>query len=175
MRRRNLLPGVGLALLLAACTPPGQEGPPPPPSAELVAEGGYWSLGGEAPAIEITGNVARLTLSVDPAPFERGGDLWAKAMPYLLLFSSGTRQALADHPGLGGVRVVILHPSGEPSAQALLSRGTLTERDWNRALQIAAAARTEATERPGRMRDLVQWGEDHTEFEYNSRYIGGVP
>jgi hypothetical protein len=56
-------------------------------------------------------------------------------------------------------------------AQALLSGAAMGDRDWRRALAIAQSARREGTERPGRMRDLVDWGEDHTEFEYNPRYV----
>ncbi len=176
-RIRRTLPA-GASLLLAGallgntgCQPPGQAEIPPPPPAETLAESGYWSYNGGV-EVEITGNVARVTIQVDPTPFVGGGDLWAKGLPYLFLFSPGTREAMADHPGLGGVRVVITHPGGDTMAQALLSRGTLNDHSWPRALSVAATARRDATERPGRMRDLVQWGEDHTEFEYNPMYIG---
>jgi hypothetical protein len=57
-------------------------------------------------------------------------------------------------------------------AEALLSRGTLNDYSWRQALNVAGQARRDATTSPGRMRDLVEWGEDHTDFEYNPRYIG---
>jgi hypothetical protein len=171
-RLRTLVPGLLLALSLpGACQPPGQTEIPPPPPVQVLEEGGYWSYNGGL-ELAITGNVVRVSITVDPAPFAQGGDLWAKGMPYLFLFSPGTRAALADHPGLGGVRVVVRHPGGDTMAEALLSRGTLNDFTWPRALNVAATARRDATERPARMRDLVEWGEEHTEFEYNSRYIG---
>jgi len=141
--------------------------PDPPRAAELT---GYYAWEGGV-EIEITGNVARVTVVVDPAPYARGGDLWLKGLPYLFLFSQGTRDALDEHPGLGGVRVVARHPNGDVIAQALLDREGMTDYRWREALNLAGRARQEATERPGRMRDLVQWGEDWTEFEYNPRYI----
>jgi hypothetical protein len=157
-----------LLTLAVGCEGPGRSDLPPPPSARVVE--GYYSYGGRL-EVEITGNVARVTVEVDPEPFERGGDLWAKGMPYLFLFSAGTKALFDEHPGLGGVRLVTRHPGGDIMAEALLARGTLNDFSWQRALQLAARARTEASERPGRMRDLVLWGEDHTEFMYNPRYI----
>ncbi len=155
---------------LAACQPPGRSDAPPPPSADELADAGHWSWEGGV-EVEITGNVARVSITVDPAPYARGGDLWAKGLPYLFLFSQGTRDALDAHPGLGGVRIRTVHPGGDVMAEALLSRGTLNDFSWRQALNVAAQARRDATERPGRMRDLVRWGEDHAEFEYNPRYI----
>lgn len=157
-----------LFLLLAGCQGPDRGELPPPPSAVEVRP--YYAYTGEL-EVQITGNVARVEVVVDPAPYTRGGDLWAKGMPYLFLFSQGTRDALNDFPGLGGVRLVTLHPNGDVMAEALLTRGTLNDYSWRQALNVAAQARRDATERPGRMRDLVRWGEDHTEFEYNPRYI----
>jgi hypothetical protein len=159
---------LGAATLLSACQVPGRSDVPPPPAAGELE--GHWSYAGGV-EVEITGNVARVSVVVDPAPFAGGGDLWAKGFAYLFLFSPGTKDALDAHPGLGGVRVVTLHPNGDVMSEALLSRGTLNPYTWQRALSIAGQARRDATERPGRMRDLVQWGEDHTEFEYNPRYI----
>ncbi len=158
----------GLVLLSAACQVPGRSDVPPPPSAQELA--GNWSYAGGV-EVEITGNVARVSVVVDPAPFAQGGDLWAKGFPYLFLFSQGTKDALDQHPGLGGVRVVTLHPNGDVMSEALLPRGALNPYTWQQALSIAHQARRDATERPGRMRDLVRWGEDHAEFEYNPRYI----
>jgi hypothetical protein len=155
--RRCRLPGAG----------PGRR--PPPPAADEL-EGLLELCRGVE--VEITGNVARVSLVVDPAPFAGGGDLWAKgfALPLPLLAGDEGRPR-CPFPGLGGVRVVTVHPGGDVMAEALLSRGTLNDYTWRRALNVAAQARRDATERPGRMRDLVQWGEDHTEFEYNPRYI----
>jgi hypothetical protein len=157
-------------LALAACQAPGGGDAPPPPAAAELEEAGHWSYA-DGVQVEMTGNVARVSITVDPAPYARGGDLWAKGFPYLFLFSQGTKDALDANAGLGGVRVRAMHPGGDVMAEALLSRGALNDYSWREALNIAAQARRDATERPGRMRDLVQWGEDHTEFEYNPRYI----
>ncbi len=154
------------ALLLLGCEREDVEHPVP--AASTIAEYYVWEGGVSA---QISGNVAQVSVTVEPDQYRRGGDLWAKAFPYLFLFSPGTRDALSDHPGLGGVRIVARHPNGDAISQALLSRGTLTPVTWNRALRIARDARQEGTERPGRVQDLVRWGEDHTDFEYNPSYI----
>lgn len=161
-------PLVLVALILPACEIGTRSQVPDPPPASALQ--GYYSWEGGV-QVEITGNVARVTVVVDPAPYARGGDLWLKGLPYLFLFSQGTRDALQEHPGLGGVRVVTRHPDGEVIAQALLDREGMTEYRWRQALNLAGLARQEATTRPSRMRDLVDWGEDRTEFEYNPRYI----
>ncbi|TVP54708.1 MAG: hypothetical protein EA351_12640 [Gemmatimonadales bacterium] len=156
---------------LAACDAvqlPDRTEHPPPAASELE---GYYSFPSGSLEFGMSGNVAQLAVTVDPDPFYRGGDLWAKSLPYLFIFSQGTRDALDEHEGLGGIRVRVLHPGGDVMAEALLRRGDMTQRDWREALSIAGLARREGTERPGRMVALVRWGEDHTEFEYNPEYI----
>lgn len=140
----------------------------PIPSAEEIR--GHYEYAGDL-SVEISGNVAQVTVGYDPEDFQRGGDLWAKAFPYIFLFSPATRDAFEAHDGLGGVRVITEHPNGDIVAQALLERGTLTEVTWRRAVSISGQARRDGTERPARMQDLVRWGEDHTDFEYNPDYI----
>ncbi len=120
--------------------------------------------------VSISGNVAQVTVQVFPDEIERGGPLWARSLPYLFLFSEGTRELFQEHSGLAGVRLIARDPDGAPISRALLERGALTPAGWDRALNIAGRARTEGTESPARVRDLVRWGEDHTEFEYNPRY-----
>jgi hypothetical protein len=73
------------------------------------------------------------------------------------------------------VRVIVRYPDGGMLAQALLEAGTLNSIGWERALSIAGWARSEGTERPGYMRDLIRWGEENTDFEYNPEYITSVP
>lgn len=163
---RALLPVVPF-VLLAGCEPEEEEQFPVPSAEDIRA---HYEYGGEM-SVEISGNVAQISVTYDPTEFERGGDLWAKAFPYIFIFAPGTREAFEAHRGLGGVRVIALHPNGEPVAQALLSREVLTQITWQEAINTAGRARQEGTERPGRMRDLVRWGEDHTEFEYNPDYI----
>ena len=143
----------------------------PTPSAEEI-EPHFAFAGGVS--VAISGNVAQVTVPFDPEEYALGGDLWAKAMPYIFLFSPGSRDAFDEHPGLGGVRVISQHPNGETIAEALLSRGTLNQVTWQRAISIAGTAREEGTDRPGTMQTLVQWGEEHTDFEYNPDYIGSA-
>jgi len=159
-----------LAILAAAGTAACErEGPGHPvPSAAQIAP--YYDYAGLLD-VEISGNVAHVSVTIDPADYARGGDLWAKSFPYIFLFSPGTREAFREHPGLGGVRVMIRHPGSDIMAQAMLERGTLTEGTWRRALNIAGRARQEGTERPGLMTDLVHFGEDHTDYQYNPDYI----
>jgi hypothetical protein len=159
---------VVLAAVGCDALPGRSEGPGSPPRAAQVQ--GHYQYAGELD-VEITGNVARVVVEVDPVPFQRGGDLWAKAFPYLFLFSQATRDVFDLYPGLGGVRVVAQHPNGQVISEALLPRGTMNDYSWRQGLNIAALARLEGTERPGRMRDLVRWGEDHTEFVYNPAFI----
>lgn len=173
IRFRGRGAALALALLLAlpvgACERLGLDDEPPPvPSAAEVER--HYDYAGEL-SVEISGNVAQVSVVVDPEEYARGGDLWAKAFPYIFLFSPATRDAFREHPGLAGIRVMVLHPNGDLMSQALLERGTLTGRGWQMAFQVAGDARREGTERPGLMHDLVRWGEDRTEFQYNPDYI----
>ncbi len=168
---RALLVPMIVAVALAGCDwipIPEREAEPPPP---VTALEGYYSFPAGDLAFGMSGNVAQVTVTVDPEPYRMGGDLWAKALPYIFLFSEGTRSAFEDHPGLGGVRVRVLHPSGATMSQAILARDEMSQREWREALNIAGQARRDGTERPGLMTRLVHWGEDHTEFEYNPDYI----
>ncbi len=121
--------------------------------------------------IEMSGNVAQVTVVIDRDEYRMGGRVWAMASPYIFLFSPATHQAFEDYTGLGGVRVIVRYPDGSMLARALLERPTLNEVTWQRALNVAGHARNRGTESPGYMRDLVRWGEEHTEFEYNPEHI----
>ena len=166
---RGLAPLLVACLAVAGATACEREGPEHPvPSDAQIAP--YYDYAGQLD-VEISGNVAHVSVTIDPADYARGGDLWAKSFPYIFLFSPGTREAFREHPGLGGVRVIIRHPGGDIMAQAMLERGTLTEGTWRRALNVAGRARQEGSERPGLMTDLVHFGEDHTDYQYNPDYI----
>jgi hypothetical protein len=140
------------------------------PSAEQVES--YYQYEGEL-SVEMSGNVAEITIRQSGTQLRRGGRLWAMVGPYVLLFSEPTRQLITDFGGLGGVRVITTAPGGHEVARALLPRDALNELTWRRALNIAGIARRDGTEQPSRLEALVQWGQDHTEFEYNPRYVGG--
>lgn len=120
---------------------------------------------------ELTGNVALVTVYQSALQLRRGGTLWAKVGPYIFLFTEETFQLLEDHPGLAGVRVVTKVGDGTEVARALLTRDELTGVLWRRSLNIAGLARRDGTNRVTLLDDLVRWGESHTEYEYNPRYI----
>ena len=102
----------------------------------------------------------------------RGGSLWAKVGPYIFVFSDETHQLFQDYAGLAGVRVVTT-VGGVRVASVLLARETLSDVLWRRSLNIAGKARRDGTEQVTLLQDLVRWGEDRTEYEYNPRYTRG--
>ena len=154
---------LALGAVLAAC----QEVVYPVPSAEQVSDY-YAATSGVSVSME--GSVAEVTVTQPSGQLRRGGSLWAKVGPYVFLFSDETRLLMEDHPGLSGVRVVTRSSRGDLVGSALLRNGSLSETQWRRALSIAGKARLEGTQRPSLLEDLVRWGEDRSEFEYNPRY-----
>ncbi|HSG09056.1 MAG TPA: hypothetical protein VLA36_11910 [Longimicrobiales bacterium] len=120
----------------------------------------------------LSGNVAEVVVTQPAAQLRRGGALWARVGPYIVLFTSDTQKLLEDYPGLAAVRVITRVAGGPEVARALLTRDELTGVLWRRSLNIAGRARLEGTARPALLEDLVRWGEDHTSFEYNARYTG---
>lgn len=160
---------VGLWLALAGMTATACQ-----PAAEVVlpepeAIAAYYSYDGSLEA-DLNGNVAEITVSQPAAQLRRGGALWARVGPYVLLFSEETFKLMEENPGLAGVRVITKVERGPEVARALLVRGELSGVLWRRSLNIAGKARLEGTERPTLLEELVRWGEDHTEYKYNPRY-----
>lgn len=169
MRNSRRKPGGPLAALavLAAVSGCQQPADAPLPDAETIRA--YYDYEGDLDA-EVTGNVALVTVSQPPDQLRRGGTLWAKVGPYVILFSRETQQLFLDHPGLAGVRVETRDGEGERVATALLPRDELSDIQWRRALNIAGLARRDGTRQVTRLEDLVRWGEEHAEFEYNPEY-----
>ncbi|MBT8397760.1 MAG: hypothetical protein HKO65_01670 [Gemmatimonadetes bacterium] len=116
------------------------------------------------------GNVAEVTITQAARDLRRGGTLWAKVGPYVLLFSEETEGLFTGFPGLAGVRVITVSSDGNEVARALLARDSLNGITWRRALHIAGLARRDGTRRPSLLEELVEWGEDHTEYTYSPRY-----
>jgi hypothetical protein len=139
------------------------------PSPEEIAS--YYAYEGQLEA-EVNGNVVTVTVSQPAAQIRRGGTLWAKVGPYIVLFTDETHKLLEDFPGVAGIRVVTRVAGGPEVARALLTRDELTGVLWRRSLNIAGKARRDGTVRPSLLEDLVHWGEDHTDFEYSPRYAG---
>ena len=128
----------------------------------------YYDYGGSLEA-EIVGNVAVVSVTQSAQQIRRGGKLWAKVGPYIFLFSEETQRLFADHSGLAAVRVVTRVGDSEV-ANAILSREELSDVLWRRALNISGRARRDGTSQMTLLEDLVAWGEDHTEFQYNERF-----
>jgi len=158
-----------LVLVLAGCEVEREGAPPPPSASEIAAI--YARVGSFD--VEMSGNVAQVTTIIDRDDYAMGGELWARASPYIFLFSPATQTALSEYPGLGGVRVIVRYSDGAMVAQARLDRATMTSGRWNQVLGLASRARSEGSARPGLMRDLVRWGEDNTDYQYNPDYISG--
>ncbi len=166
---RRLLPALAaaLALALGGCSE-GTGTELALPEAEQVEAAYVYPGGLEA---RISGNVAEVRITQSSDQLRRGGRLWAKVGPYILLFTEPTFQLFEDYPGLAGVRVVTQLPDGTEVARATLAHDALTGVQWRRALNITGRARRDGTERVTLLEDLVEWGEEHAEFEYNPRYM----
>jgi hypothetical protein len=162
--RRALVPAVALLLVagLAAC----EEEVLLVPSADEVAS--YYQSTADM-SFDMNGNVAEITVAQDRAQLRRGGTLWARMTPYMYLFSPGTEQLFVDYNGLAAVRVITM-AGNERVARVTLGRGSLNELTWRRTLNISGLARRDGAEQLTLLEDLIRWGEDHTEFEYNERY-----
>lgn len=126
---------------------------------------------GGAVDVSLNGNVVEVRLTQDGDQLRRGGSVWAKAGPYIYLFTPQTRDLFVNFGGLGGVRVTTLDGGGDMVARALLERGTLSSITWKKAINTAAKARVNGTQRPQTMVDLAEYGEEHTNFEYGRKYI----
>ena len=123
--------------------------------------------------VRVSGNVVELTVDQPLRQVRRGGSLWAKVGPYIYLFTDETESLLREYPGVSGVRVITrTGRSNAEVARAFLHRDSLNELTWRRARNIAGKARTEGTRRPVLLEELVQWGQDHTEFGYNEDFVG---
>ena len=119
----------------------------------------------------LNGNVVELRITQDASQLSRGGSIWAKAGPYIYLFTPQTRSLFDRFGGVGGVRATTLDARGELVARALLERSSLNSVTWPRAINVAGRARTEGSERPQRMVDLAEYGEERTSYEYSQKYV----
>jgi hypothetical protein len=154
------------ALLAGACQEPPELLLPTVEQAK-----GYYSTVPELKDVEINGNVAVVVVVQSTQQLRRGGSLWARVGPFVYLFSEETRKLFEDYNGLAAIRVITQTSNGTTVANALLARDTLTDVLWRRSLNISGLARRDGTERITLIEDLISWGEDHTEFEYNQRYV----
>lgn len=169
-KRRTVSRGtmIGAALTLSAVLIACQEQDLSLPSAEEVTAAYQYS--GDLSA-EMSGNVAVVTVTQAYGQLRRGGTIWAKVGPYIVLFSDPTLELFQNFGGLAAVRVVTVTGSGQEVARATLLRDGLNELTWRRALNISGRARRDGSERITLLEELIEWGEDHTEFQYDPRYI----
>jgi hypothetical protein len=140
-----------------------------PPAAADVAP--YYADHGEVLGVELRGNVVEVQVRQPYSQIQRGGSLWARVGPYVYLFTPATQQVFQDFPGVAAVRVVTLLPDGEEVARAMLRRDALGEVRWRRSLNLLGYALQEGRESPRRLEQLTEWGETHTEYRYNPRYV----
>jgi len=119
---------------------------------------------------EINGNVAQITVEQSATQLRRGGSLWAKVGPFIYLFSAETRGLFETYDGLAGVRVITTS-GGREVARAMLRRDALNDVTWRRAINIAGVARRDGTKRPSKIEELIEWGEEHTDHAYDSRFV----
>lgn len=166
IRSGTMALALAASLLWSACST-GNGADLAVPDAQAVEQAYTYPGGLDA---RVSGNVAEVTVTQSADQLRRGGSLWAKVGPYILLFTDETFQLFEDYPGLAGVRVVTRLPGGPEVARALLRRDELTGVQWRRSLNIAGRARRDGTDRVTLLEDLVSWGEEHTDFEYNARY-----
>lgn len=167
-RRSGSVVVLSVVLLLVVMAAAGcEETPQSVPTASEVES--YYTYRGELEA-SVEGGTVEIRATQPSEQLQRGGTLWAKVGPYIILFSEETRRLFQEHEGVSAVRVVTTTPDGGEVARAYLPREAMTGLMWNRALNIAGEARQSGTERPALLEDLVRWGEDHTDFSYAPEY-----
>ena len=156
-----------LALTLGAgCGGEADAGP------QLPSEAALEDLYGTSRATaDLNGNVVDVRVRQDPSQIERGGNLWAKVGPYIYLFSPQTQELFGRWSGVAAVRVRTLVEGGSWVAEATLRRDALNALTWKDARRVVARARTEGTDKPGYLEDLIDYGEDRTEHRYNPQYV----
>ena len=166
-------PGLGLCLGLAAFLAAATcEDVAPALPTEAQARAHYESVADLR--FRMSGNVLEIVVNQPLQQVRRGGALWAKVGPYVYLFTEETQVLLRRFPGLAGVRVITQTSRRNTEvARAFLRRNDLNELTWRRSKNIAGKARIDGTQRPSLLEDLVEWGEEHTEFQYHDEFVDG--
>ncbi len=159
---RTLVFGV-LLVAIAGCVRTADTSVPAPEELE--------GLFGPGIDLRLNGNVVEVQVTQSPEQLRRGGPIWAKAGPYIYLFTPQTQSIFDDYGGVGGVRVTTSDGRDRLIARALLQRSTLNSVTWQRAINVSGRARVEGTTRPNTMVELAEYGEENTEFEYSARYV----
>ena len=163
MRVSRWLCAVSVVGLLAGCEPAADTSLP---SATDLA-GRF----GSTVNLRMNGNVVEVSVRQSPEHLRRGGPIWAKAGPYIYLFTPQTQALFDDFGGVAAVRVTTIDGRDRMVARAMLERARLNSVTWRRAINVAGKARVEATTRPNTMVDLIEYGEETASFEYSNRYV----
>lgn len=121
---------------------------------------------GEGTEASISGNVLEIRGSVDPDHLRRGGRIWARSGPYFYLFNVHVHNLFEEFPDLAAVRAITRTADGQEIARATLVRAEFPEPRWREALARSSLAQSQGTENPRNIERLIQFGEDHTRFEY---------
>jgi hypothetical protein len=121
--------------------------------------------------VALNGNVVEFSIRQPTSELQHGGSLWARLGPYVYLFSPGTEHLFDEYQDLAGVRVTTIGPSGQWVARALLPRDTMSSVLWQRSLNILGHALQEGTTNPRRLEELIDWGEQHTRYQYNPKFL----
>jgi len=166
MKRRDVRVAIAAALVVTVGSACRGEGEPQLPTNAEVR-----NLYGPAADVLLKGNVVDVQVVQETSQLQRGGAVWARVGPYIYLFSPPTQKLFELFPGLAGVRVRTVDESGAWVAEALLRRGTLNSVTWKTAKLKSARARSEGTKRPSYIIDLTRYGEEQTEFKYNTKYV----
>ncbi|NLG63959.1 MAG: hypothetical protein GX539_17095 [Candidatus Cloacimonetes bacterium] len=139
------------------------------PSAEDVAQ--LYARQGVDADVALSGNVVEIRVTQDWRQLQRGGSLWARVGPYIYVFSPATKELFETWGGVAAVRAITVTANGEEVARALLPRDALNDVTWRRSLNLLGTALQQGTERPSRLEDLVEWGEEYTEHQYSPEYV----
>ena len=163
MRVPRWLCAASTVVLLVGCEPAADTSLPS--ASELTGRFG--------PTVDLrmNGNVIEITVPQSPEQLRRGGPIWAKAGPYIYLFTPQTQSLFDEFGGVAAVRVTTEDGRDRMIARAMLGRVRLNSVTWRRAINVAGKARVEATTRPNTMVDLIEFGEERTSFEYSNRYV----
>ncbi|CAN5783681.1 hypothetical protein BH23GEM10_BH23GEM10_03970 [soil metagenome] len=169
--RRIIVPAVvllcGIAVVRCDRIMPQSDAAVLPPLATVEAT---YTQRGVDTELSFSGNVLEVTVQQPRDQLTRGGSLWARVGPYIYLFTPATRRMLDEYPAIAGVRVITM-TGDEEVARALLVRDRFNEITWPRAHNVLGPALREGTARPSLIERLAEFGEQHTDYEYNPEFV----
>jgi hypothetical protein len=121
--------------------------------------------------VEVNGTIVEVRVRQPESQLDRGGVIWAKVGPYIHLFSPDTEALFQRYNGVAAVRVTTVTEGDRQVARAMLRHDALSDILWRRSQNILGRALQGGTERPRLLEELVDWGEQFTEYEYNPDFI----